>query len=89
MTKKEVATPIYPCQFPIKVIGENKDQLEKIIMKVMASFGEVIKTDGMAIKQSQNGKYVSITFRIIARSREYIDQIYAELTSRKEVIMVL
>jgi putative lipoic acid-binding regulatory protein len=89
MTNQEGTKPIYPCPFPIKVMGENQDQLEEIIVKVMASFGEVIKPHEFAIKESQNGKYVSITFRIIARSREYIDQIYAAFTSQKEVIMVL
>jgi putative lipoic acid-binding regulatory protein len=89
MTNKELAEPIYPCQFPIKVIGENTDKLEKIIIKVMSSFGEVIHPDEMAVKHSKNEKYLSITFKIIAKSREHIEQIYSELKAQKEVKMVL
>ncbi|MHB8120612.1 MAG: HP0495 family protein [Desulfuromonadaceae bacterium] len=89
MTNKDLAEPIYPCQFPIKVIGENKEDLEKTIIKVMSSFGEVINPDEIAIKHSKNKKYLSITFVIVARSREYIEQIYSELHAQKEVKMVM
>ena len=89
MTNKDSAEPIYPCQFPIKVIGVNAENLENIIIKVMSSFGEVILPDGMSIKLSKNGKYTSITFNIVAKSREYIEQIYSELNAQNEVRMVL
>ena len=89
MTNKELTEPIYPCQFPIKVIGENTEKLEKVIIEVMSSFGEVIHPDEIAIKHSKNEKYSSITFEIVARSREYIVQIYSELNAQKEVKMVL
>lgn len=89
MKNKESVEPIYPCQFPIKVIGENTENLEKIIVKVMSSFGEVIHPDGIAIKHSKNGKYLSITFEIVAKSREYVERIYSELKAQKEVKMVL
>jgi len=88
MTNKEF-TAIYPCQFSIKVIGENTENLEKVVVKVMSSFGEVIRPDEIAMKHSKNGKYLSITFEIVARSREYVEQIYSELNAQKEVKMVL
>jgi hypothetical protein len=89
MTNQEVAEPIYPCQFPIKVIGENNEKLEKVILKVMLSFGDVINPVEMSITHSKNRKYLSITFKIVAKSREYIEQIYSELNAQKEVKMVL
>jgi len=89
MTNKELAEPIYPCQFPIKVIGENTEKLENIIIMVMSSIGEVIQPDEIAIKHSKNEKYLSITFKIVAKSREHIEQIYSELNAQKEVKMVL
>lgn len=89
MTNKELAEPIYPCQFPIKVIGENAENLEKTIIKVMSSFGEVIHPDEIVKRHSKNEKYLSITFEIVARSREHIEQIYSELHAQKEVKMVM
>lgn len=86
---KEFAEPVYPCQFQIKVIGENSGNLEKIIVKIMSSFGEVIVPEEIVLKHSKNDKYLSMTFEIVARSREYIEQIYSELNAQKEVKMVL
>lgn len=89
MTNKEFTEPIYPCQFPIKVIGENTEKLKEVIVKVMSSFGEVIDPDEIAIKHSKNEKYLSMTFKIVARSKEYVEQIYSELNAQKEIKMVL
>ena len=74
MINKEFTEPIYPCQFPIKVIGENTEKLKEVIVKVMSSFGEVIDPDEIAIKHSKNEKYLSMTFKIVARSKEYVEQ---------------
>jgi uncharacterized protein len=89
ITNKDTAEPIYPCQFPIKVIGENTEQLKEIIIKVMSSFGEIIHPDEISVKPSKNEKYLSMTFKIVAKDREYIEKIYSELNAQKEVKMVL
>jgi putative lipoic acid-binding regulatory protein len=89
MTNREVAEQIYPCQFPIKVIGETGGRLEKVIIEVMSSLGEVIDPDDMSMAHSKNKKFLSITFGIVARSRAHVEQVYSGLSSRKEVKMVL
>jgi len=88
-TSKVIAEKIYPCRFPIKVIGENHYDLKGIIIGAMASLGEVIDPGEMSMTHSKNKKYVSITFEIVARSREHMDEIYSVLSARKEVKMVL
>lgn len=89
MTNDDSAKPIYPCEFPVKVIGENIEELKQIIVKVMSSFGEVINPDEISITPSKNGKYSSLTFKIVAKDREHVEQIYSELNAQKEVKMVL
>jgi len=89
MTNEDSAKPIYPCQFPIKVIGENTEELKQVIIKVMSMFGEVILPDEISITPSKTGKYSSLTFKIVAKDREHIEKIYSELNAQKEVKMVL
>jgi putative lipoic acid-binding regulatory protein len=89
MTNEEITEKIYPCQLPVKVIGENNDELKKVIVTVMASLGEVLESGAMASKHSKNKKYLSITFSVVVRSREHIDQIFSALNAQKEVKMVL
>jgi putative lipoic acid-binding regulatory protein len=89
MTNKQDAEKIYPCQFPVKVIGENDEGLGDVIVKVMSSLGEMVDPGDMTLAHSKNKKYVSITFKIVARSREHVDGIYSALSAQKEVKMVL
>jgi uncharacterized protein len=89
MASKECIEPIYPCQFPIKVIGDNTEELGKVVVEVMSSFGETIQPDEISTKLSKDEKYLSLTFNIVAKSREQIEQIYSKLNALKEVKMVL
>ena len=88
-TNKEIAEKIYPCRLPIKVIGENHHDLKGIIIGAMTSLGESIDPGEMSMTYSKNKKYVSITFKIVARSRDHMDEMYSVLSARKEVKMVL
>jgi putative lipoic acid-binding regulatory protein len=89
MTNEQDAEKIYPCQFPIKVIGENHEGLGTVIARVMSSLGEKVDPGDMTKAHSKNKKYVSITFKILAKSREHVDDIYSALSAQKEVKMVL
>lgn len=89
MENNDVVEAIYPCRFPVKVIGETGNELEKAIIDVMKSLGEAIGPAEMTKTHSRNKKYVSITFKVVATSREYVDRMYSELNARKEVKMVL
>jgi uncharacterized protein len=88
-TKKDISEAIYPCKFKVKVIGVNQEELEKVIIRVMSSYGELITSDQMSMTYSKNNKYVSITYEIVAKSLEHIEQIYSELNAQKEVTMVM
>ena len=89
MTDQDIEASLYPCQFPIKVIGENTDKLGKVIIEVMASLDEVIDPGELTATHSKNGKYVSITFSIMAMGREHIERIYSALKAQEEVKMVM
>jgi uncharacterized protein len=89
MMNTETAEALYPCPFKIKVIGEHPEELTNVIVKVMSSFDEAIDPDAMSPRYSKNKKYVSITFEIVAQSREYIEKIYSTLNAQDEVKMVM
>jgi putative lipoic acid-binding regulatory protein len=69
---------IYPCNFPIKVIGKNGINLERVIAEM--EFKKVT---------SGGGKYQSITIHIIAKDLEHVENIYKALNAKEEIIMVL
>lgn len=78
----------FPCQFNVKVMGNNDSQLEQtalsIIKKHAADFnGEISR------RPSKDGNYIGLTFTINATSQQQLDTIYHELSQHPDIKMAL
>jgi putative lipoic acid-binding regulatory protein len=89
MTKPTVFPSLYPCDFPVKVIGIPGAEFEADVLSVMRTFAGEVREQDISRRTSAGGKYLSLTIRIVARSRAHLDQLYAELNAREKVIMVI
>lgn len=80
---------VFPCEFPIKVMGSASDTFEAQIVEIVCR--HVPDLDKMAItrRASQGGNYLAITVTIQATSRTQLDAIYQDLTACKLVLMAL
>jgi uncharacterized protein len=85
----ENAPSLYPCRFPIKVIGASNEAFVAEVLSVFRARGEDLLEEPVRRTASGGGKYLSLTVHILARSRAHIDALYAELNARESVIMVL
>ncbi|MDQ6967289.1 MAG: DUF493 domain-containing protein [Mariprofundaceae bacterium] len=79
----------FPCEFPIKIMGEQSETFETSI--VMIAHKHIPNLDEACVKSqpSKKGKYLSITITFQADSREQLDNLYRELSARDDVKMVL
>jgi len=77
----------FPCQFPIKVMGDADENLLNEVMTVIQKFapGEYAPK----IKQSKNGNFYSITVKITATSKVQLDELYQHLNQLEKVKMLL
>jgi putative lipoic acid-binding regulatory protein len=80
---------IYPCNFPVKIIGECCGEFEASVFSVMKRYVEDLGAEKIGRKLSRDGKYLSLTINIIAKDRQYIEKLYAELNAQKKVLMVI
>ena len=69
----------FPCEYPIKVFGLNQPNLEESICSIIENYVGKLHKNQISIKSSSKGKYVSITIRIIATSRQQLDSINSDL----------
>ena len=69
----------FPCEYPIKVFGLKLPTLEESICSIIENYVGKLHKNQISIKNSSKGKYVSITIRIIATSRQQLDSINADL----------
>lgn len=79
----------YPCEFPLKIFGENKPDFAQTIATVVQMHAPDFDAASIEIRSSSNAKYISLTCTIRATSREQLDNLYRDLTSHPMVKMVL
>jgi putative lipoic acid-binding regulatory protein len=89
MTHRNPFPSLYPCDFPVKIIGIPGAEFEAEVLAIVRTHAGDFKEEDVSRRTSAGGKYISLTVRIVARSREHLDQLYAELNARESVIMVL
>ncbi len=75
----------YPCSWQFKVIGSQRDELEKIIAEVVGNRECLVALS----RSSSGGKFVSINLEMVVEHEEDRNTIYTRLSSNVSVKMVL
>ncbi|MDO4705429.1 MAG: DUF493 domain-containing protein [Comamonadaceae bacterium] len=78
----------YPLEFPIKVMGLKSDEFVEAVKTIAARHDAGFDPATVELRESREGKYLSVTITITATSREHLDGIYQELTAHPLVKMV-
>ena len=79
----------FPCEYPIKIFGENLPAFEKKVCNIVEAHTGKLHTNQITIKYSSKGKYISLTVRIIATNRQQLDAINQDLQSCPLVSYIL
>lgn len=79
----------YPCDFPIKVMGEARPGFAQAVMDVVLRHAPDFDPATMEMRTSRLGKYLSLTVTVRAESRLQLDELYRELCDHAMVKMVL
>ena len=79
----------FPCKFPVKAMGRDKDAFEALITGIVLSHAEMYAGERVTTNLSSTGKYLSVTVTIEALSKAQLDCIYQDLTDCEQVVMAL
>jgi len=79
----------YPCDFPIKVMGEQVDGFVDAMLMIVRNFDPEWDDSRMTRRSSSGGKYLGLTLTIRATSREQLDELYRTLSTHPMVKVVL
>ena len=95
MTDTENQKPVveYPCPWGYKVIGAEEKTLREAVKKCLdtclnPNTGDREFELGMS-RSSKGGKYVSLSLNLTVQDETERDAIFAALTSRSEIMMVI
>lgn len=79
----------FPCVFPMKVMGRREDGFAQTVSEIVMRHAGDFRPETIEMRTSKNGRYLSLTVTINARSREQLDALYSELSRHPMVMMVL
>lgn len=79
----------FPCDYPIKIMGENSADFVSEMVAVVRSHAADLIEQNVNVKASAKGNYLSVTVRIQAQSKQQLDDIFADLKATGRIKMVL
>ncbi len=79
----------FPCEFPLKIMGEMREGFAEEILRVVRLHCPGFDAARMEMRASSGGKYLSLTCTVSATSRQQLDDLYRALTAHPMVRVVL
>ena len=79
----------FPCDFPIKVMGETHDTFAQTIVALIQTIVPSFNAAQVEMRASSAGKYISLTCTVHVVSQEQLDNIYRLLSSHPLVKFAL
>lgn len=80
---------VFPTDYPIKVVARREAGLRPRIDAVVRRHVPDLEEARIGERESAQGSYVSITYTIVARSREQVVALVTELSTTDGVLMVI
>ena len=79
----------FPCDFPIKIMGDTRDDFTEKMVEVIQQHLPDFKPNNIEMRASSGGKYISITATVYVTNKPQLDAIYMSLTGHEYVKVVL
>jgi len=79
----------FPCDFPLKIMGNNHPDMTATIASVVITHAPDFDEATIEVRESSKGNYLSLTCTVRATSQAQLDDLYRALTSHPMVKVVL
>ena len=89
MTEQEPPKIEFPCDYPIKVMGEAHPEFHQHVLMVMDKHAPGFDRTKITVRDSSKGRWQAITVVITATGEEQLTAIFNDLKTSSKVQMVL
>ncbi|ROH84061.1 DUF493 domain-containing protein [Pseudomethylobacillus aquaticus] len=79
----------FPCDFPIKVMGETHDDFAATIVALIRQQLPEFDASRVEMRASSGGRYISLTCTVYVTSKPQLDDIYRTLSAHPMVKFTL
>ena len=89
MTEEKTTLLEFPCDFPLKIMGQNAVDFAQSITEVVRQHAPDFDPARIEMRPSSSGNYMGLTCTINATSQTQLDDLYRALTAHPMVKVVL
>ena len=89
MTTPEAPKIEFPCDYPIKAIGDNGGDFQQLVVDTVRKFAPDLDESRIVLNPSSKGKFVSVRFFIQATGEKQLESIHKALLATGRVKMVM
>lgn len=89
MTQPDAPKIEFPCDYPIKVIGDNGDDFQSLVIDTVRAVAPDLEDGCITLNPSRNGTFVSVRFVIRATGVEQLKVLHEALMATGRVKMVI
>ena len=79
----------FPTDYPIKIIGRPSDEFRARVHAVVLRHAPGLEAERVSERLSGNGNFLSISYTLLAESREQVEALTAELKACEGVMMLI
>ena len=79
----------FPCDYPIKVVGNSGPDFRQLVLDVLEHHAPGIDADAVVERSSRNGRYTSLTVTIVATGEPQLQALFTALKNTGRVQIVL
>ena len=79
----------FPCDYPVKAMGNNTNSFLEEMLFIAQKHCTDTKDCDVSCKQSRTGKYQSVTINVHVKSRQQLEDLFADLKQHKDVKWLL
>ncbi len=79
----------FPTDYPIKVIGRPSDEFRARVHAIVLRHVPLLDAERVSERLSGNGNFLSISYTLLAESREQIEALTADLKACEGVMMLI
>ena len=79
----------FPCEFDLKIFGLANEHFQITVLTILRAHVPDFKEEALRGHFSKQQKYLALTASVYVKSQAELDAIYQDLSTAKEVVMVL
>ena len=79
----------FPCFYTFKVFGRRSDTFVMRVRDIVGATLGPVPQDSVKIRESQHGRYLSVTVFVRVDRRDQLERIYSDLRGEEEVILYI